>query len=697
MAKGSDARVRIVGEDKTAAAFRSAEGGLKKLQSAAGITRAALAGTLGGVGFAAGAATFVASLRSISDELDSLAKRARSAGLTVEQLSGLEYVFELSGLSAQETSRTFAVFATRLQDIERGTGRAAEAANALGIELTDANGRAKTSADVFADIADKISRFEDGANKTALAAALFGEELGPRLVSALNLGRDGIQRTLEEAANLGFVIDTQATDAAEKFNDQLSKLQRSGGAVLRDFLLPSIEFFARVAEKFNEARAAGEGFVGSIGAAAGAAQLPGELIDLIERGEAIRRRIAKIEAGDLAASEERLAAERARLAVIEAEIVEKRKLLDIPAPPVPTQSQDGGQAPALVDPAVQKAAERYLEQLQARIDKTQELTAVEQLNADLARGKVKLDEAQAEQARALAQQIDSLARAQEAQKAAQAKFDAGDRYLEALQKQILATQDLTAVERLNAEIAAGTLAFKTGASKVAAQAAAAELDATRAAAAEADQALKRAQEQARASEREAQEIAGLRDRYLDLIDPLRQYRQQLEEVERLRALGGASGLTEEQARRAIAAIHAQAMGIEEVVDAADRAENSMRDMFAPVKAEFEDVLFESQKLSDAFKQLAIDFAKLFVRRQLNSALDFLAQSAGSLFGGAPIDRSRDTPAGGSFNGLRTGGGLTVNVQSGVSYALTSKAVSDGVKVAQGQMLDSRVRGGAFAQ
>ena len=60
---------------------------------------------------------------------------------------------------------------------------------ALGISLKDNGGNVKTSGDLFLDIAQKFSKMEDGAAKTALAIRLFGRA-GAELIPLLNQGRD---------------------------------------------------------------------------------------------------------------------------------------------------------------------------------------------------------------------------------------------------------------------------------------------------------------------------------------------------------------------------------------------------------------------------------------------------------------------------------------------------------------------------
>ncbi len=70
--------------------------------------------------------------------------------------------------------------------------------NALGVSVTDANGRLREGNAVFADLADRFSRMEDGSTKTALAIQIFGES-GADLIPLLNAGADGLARMADES------------------------------------------------------------------------------------------------------------------------------------------------------------------------------------------------------------------------------------------------------------------------------------------------------------------------------------------------------------------------------------------------------------------------------------------------------------------------------------------------------------------
>ena len=76
---------------------------------------------------------------------------------------------------------------------------------------------------MFADIADKFASYEDSAGKAALAQALFGRS-GADLIPLLNSGSQGLKDMGDEAQRFGIVISTETAQSAEKFNDQMTRI-----------------------------------------------------------------------------------------------------------------------------------------------------------------------------------------------------------------------------------------------------------------------------------------------------------------------------------------------------------------------------------------------------------------------------------------------------------------------------------------
>lgn len=202
------------------AGLAKAQKGLGNFGALAGRTFAAVAA---GATLAAGALGIA--VKGAIDHADALSKASQKAGVTVEALSRLEYAAKLSDVSLEQLTGGLQKLSKGMADAAGGKGPAA-AFKALGIAVTESNGQLRDGNAVFADIADRFSRLEDGATKTALAIQIFGKS-GADMIPLLNEGADGLKRYADESDRLGATISTKTAKASEKFNDTLTTVQVS--------------------------------------------------------------------------------------------------------------------------------------------------------------------------------------------------------------------------------------------------------------------------------------------------------------------------------------------------------------------------------------------------------------------------------------------------------------------------------------
>ena len=176
------------------------------------------------------------------NEMDRIAKSSQAIGLTVEQLSSLEFAAKLSGVSSQALATSMQRLSRGMSDAARGVGTAKDAFASLNVEFQNTDGTLRDSEAVMKDVADRFASMDDGAQKTALAMEIFGRS-GAALIPMLNQGADGINMLQLEAAQLGLVMSTQTARAAEQFNDDLTRLQSVMTGVWRGLtaeLLPAL-------------------------------------------------------------------------------------------------------------------------------------------------------------------------------------------------------------------------------------------------------------------------------------------------------------------------------------------------------------------------------------------------------------------------------------------------------------------------
>lgn len=167
---------------------------------------------------------FPDAIKGAIDHADELGKASQKIGISVEALSRLEYAAKLSDVELEGLTNGMRKFS---QVVVEAAGNsksgAAQAFSALGISIKDAAGNLRSNDEIFADVADRFSRMEDGALKTSLAVQLFGKS-GADLIPLLNSGRDGLKQMADESDRLGATISTKSAKSAEAFNDTLTKV-----------------------------------------------------------------------------------------------------------------------------------------------------------------------------------------------------------------------------------------------------------------------------------------------------------------------------------------------------------------------------------------------------------------------------------------------------------------------------------------
>lgn len=167
-----------------------------------------------------------------AESADKMGKLAQSAGIPVEALSRLAYAAELSDVSTQELGAGLGKLTKKMADAAAG-GKSAAIFEALGVKVTDANGKMRDAGSVMADISEKFAGLEDGSAKAAIAQEIFGES-GAKMIPLLNEGKEGLAAAAAEADKFGLTVTEKGAEAAGQFNDSLTKLKKAGeGLALR--------------------------------------------------------------------------------------------------------------------------------------------------------------------------------------------------------------------------------------------------------------------------------------------------------------------------------------------------------------------------------------------------------------------------------------------------------------------------------
>ncbi|BCO32873.1 hypothetical protein TspCOW1_29760 [Thiohalobacter sp. COW1] len=158
---------------------------------------------------------------------DGIDKASKAAGVGAEFLQEFRFAAEQSGVSLQGADDSLRRFGRRIGEFANsGGGPAAKALESLNIELRDAEGNLRSTEVIFNDVVRGLEGVESTAQRAALAAQLFGDDFGPKLVPLLEQGIDGINRLRQEAKDVGVVLSEDVIQNAVKTGDEFSKVSR---------------------------------------------------------------------------------------------------------------------------------------------------------------------------------------------------------------------------------------------------------------------------------------------------------------------------------------------------------------------------------------------------------------------------------------------------------------------------------------
>ena len=217
-------------------------------------------GAAAGVAGALSVGAMVEAVHTVADYADEMGKMSQKVGVAVEDLSALAYAAKLSDVSNETLGKGLKKLSVLMQEAAGGSAEASRTLKALGTAETQDVNKA------MFDIADRFEVLKDGAGKTALAAKGFGEKIGPELIPLLNGGGEALRNATEEARKFGNVVSKEAAAAAEKFNDNLTRLAMISKGVQASMFAGLIDGLGNTGTAYIEAAKEGSKYLGVIAA-----------------------------------------------------------------------------------------------------------------------------------------------------------------------------------------------------------------------------------------------------------------------------------------------------------------------------------------------------------------------------------------------------------------------------------------------
>lgn len=224
----TETNIILRADDRTRAAFASAQRGMDQLQTKAKSLGTAMASI--GVGLSvAGIGAFVKSSIDAADALQDLSDRV---GVSVKDLASFKLAAQLADTDLQSLGDGIARLSRTIGDADRGNKTAAKALQELGISARDPK-------EAFLQLADAVKRIEDPNRRAALLNNVLGKSY-QELLPLLQQGGDALRKSAEESESYADSMARLAPEAG-KFNDALDKLKLTSERLAATLAGPAVK------------------------------------------------------------------------------------------------------------------------------------------------------------------------------------------------------------------------------------------------------------------------------------------------------------------------------------------------------------------------------------------------------------------------------------------------------------------------
>jgi hypothetical protein len=228
--------INVVANTGPLRAVRGGLAGLAKPGQAAGMVIRSLGRDLRNLGLMGAAALSAVGLgawnltRRVLEQGEAAVLASEKTGVSIRSVQRLGVAFEMAGVGAAELEQGLKFLNVSIDAAGRGSKQDERAFAALGVSIRDAAGDIKPTEQVLIEVADKLKEMDNGAEKTAIAMALFGRS-GVDMIPGLNQGGAAIKKLGDEAEAAGAVMSEQAARDAEALGDEIDMLKKQVGGL----------------------------------------------------------------------------------------------------------------------------------------------------------------------------------------------------------------------------------------------------------------------------------------------------------------------------------------------------------------------------------------------------------------------------------------------------------------------------------
>ena len=240
--------LKVDGTAQAVASTKAVQGGFLRLSGSVDQTRQRLLGLKTIMAGLAGGA-IVQLVRSTVNAADNLSKLSTRIGVSVEDLSRLEFAAERSGVSFNALATSLQRQTRGISQAAAGTGEAVKALQELGLSAE----KLKTlSPDKqFEVLADALNEVADSGDRVRLAQK-FWETEGVQMLQIAEGGSEAIRALAQESDAMGRTMSGQTAKAAAQLNDQMRNISGNLEGVSNQMAQAVVPWLLEWARALNE-------------------------------------------------------------------------------------------------------------------------------------------------------------------------------------------------------------------------------------------------------------------------------------------------------------------------------------------------------------------------------------------------------------------------------------------------------------
>lgn len=199
---------------------------------------------------AAGAAVAIGKMTiDAAASADEILTLSTQTGLSTEAIQKYQYAAELIDVPLETITGSMSKMTKNMATAKKGTGDAATAFKALGISVTDQDGKLRNNQDVFAEAIDALGKMENETQRDAYAMQIFGksaQDLNPLIQG----GAAALEEYGQRAEDAGLILSDDLLGGLGKLDDQIqifkSTLNGAKNSFATAFAGPMTEGLAQI-------------------------------------------------------------------------------------------------------------------------------------------------------------------------------------------------------------------------------------------------------------------------------------------------------------------------------------------------------------------------------------------------------------------------------------------------------------------